>query len=174
MNCAEIHPLLHAYVDGELDLVRNLDVEQHLKTCTGCAAKAKSLRSLRAALQKNDLAYRAPASLRQHVRQIAGGSREKSGANENNLLRLWQWIAAGATDMMLKFDLNGKPLAAWGKSGAAAGAFHDIHGFGVDSNGVFYASEAAGGRTQRFTPKPGVDQAMLVGPPQPLAPLKKQ
>jgi anti-sigma factor RsiW len=97
MNCAEIHPLLHAYVDGELDLVRNLDVEQHLKTCTGCAAKAKSLRSLRAALQKNDLAYRAPASLRQHVRQIAGGSREKSGANENNLLRLWQWIAAGAT-----------------------------------------------------------------------------
>jgi anti-sigma factor RsiW len=97
MNCTEIQPLLHAYVDGELDLVRSLDVERHLKTCPGCVAKVKILQSLRAALQKNDLAYRAPASLRQHVRQMAGESREKSGANENNLLRLWQWIAAGAT-----------------------------------------------------------------------------
>ena len=79
------------------------------------------------------------------------------------------WIAAGATDMMLKFDLNGKQLAAWGKPGPAAGDFHDIHGFGVDSSGVFYASEAAGGRTQKFTPKPGVDRAMLVGSQQTLA-----
>ena len=82
------------------------------------------------------------------------------------------WIAAGATDMMLKFDLSGKLLEAWGKPGPAPGAFHDIHGFGVDSTGAFYASEAAGGRTQKFTPKPGVERAKLVGLQQPLAPLK--
>jgi NHL repeat-containing protein len=81
------------------------------------------------------------------------------------------WIAAGATDMMLKYDLNGKQLEAWGKPGSAAGSFHDIHGFAVDSNGTFYASEAAGGRTQKFTPRSGVDAAKLVGIQQPLAPL---
>ena len=79
------------------------------------------------------------------------------------------WIAAGATDMMLKYDLTGKQLEAWGKPGPAAGSFHDIHGFGVDSRGTFYASEAAGGRTQKFTPKPRVDPAKLVGFQQPLA-----
>jgi hypothetical protein len=80
------------------------------------------------------------------------------------------WIAAGATDMMLKYDLNGKQLEAWGKGGTAPGAFHDIHGFGVDSSGNFYAAEAAGGRTQKFTPRPGVDPSKLVGLQQPLAP----
>jgi hypothetical protein len=78
------------------------------------------------------------------------------------------WIATGATDMMLKYDLRGKLLEAWGKAGNAQGAFHDIHGFSVDPTGTFYAAEAAGGRTQRFSPKPGADPAKLVGLPQPL------
>jgi DNA-binding beta-propeller fold protein YncE len=79
------------------------------------------------------------------------------------------WIATGATDMMLKYDLNGKLLEAWGKPGPGPGAFQDIHGFGIDSNGTFYAAEAAGGRTQKFTPKRGVDPAKLVGVQPPLA-----
>jgi DNA-binding beta-propeller fold protein YncE len=79
------------------------------------------------------------------------------------------WIAAGATNMLLKYDLNGKLLQAWGTAGTAPGAFQDIHGFGVDSKGTFYAAEAAGGRTQKLTPKPGADPAMLVGLQPPLA-----
>jgi DNA-binding beta-propeller fold protein YncE len=79
------------------------------------------------------------------------------------------WIAAGATDMMLKYDLRGKLLEAWGKPGHAPGAFHDIHGFGVDGAGAFYAAEAAGGRTQKFTPKPNAKPGTLVGTPPPLS-----
>jgi hypothetical protein len=79
------------------------------------------------------------------------------------------WIAAGATDMMLKYDVNGKLLEAWGKPGPDAGAFQDIHGFGIDANGTFYAAEAAGGRTQKFTPKRGVNPAKRVGVQPPLA-----
>ena len=80
------------------------------------------------------------------------------------------WVAAGASNMMLKYDLSGKLLEAWGTPGTAPGAFQDIHGFGVDSNGVFYAAEAAGGRTQKFTPRPGVNRGQLVGVQPPLAP----
>jgi 6-bladed beta-propeller protein len=47
------------------------------------------------------------------------------------------WIAAGATDMMLKYDLNGKLLEGWGKGGTALGAFQAIHAFGVDSGRRF-------------------------------------
>jgi hypothetical protein len=81
------------------------------------------------------------------------------------------WVATGATDMMLKYDLTGKLVEAWGTPGSAPGQFHDIHGFGVDSAGNFYAAEAAGGRTQKFTPKSGADPSKLVGPPPPLSPL---
>src|SRR6266699_1071549 len=54
MNCNETYPLLHAYADGELDLVRSLDVERHLKTCPACAAARDSIQSLRSALRKSD------------------------------------------------------------------------------------------------------------------------
>ncbi len=82
------------------------------------------------------------------------------------------WVATGATNMMLRYDLNGKLLEAWGKPGTGPGEFKDIHGFGVDAAGTFYAAEAAGSPTQKFTPKRGADPSKLVGPQQPLAPLK--
>ncbi len=83
------------------------------------------------------------------------------------------WIATGATDMMLKYDLNGKLLEVWGKPGISRGSLHDVHGFSVDPTGTLYASEASSARTQKFTPKPGVDPAKLVGVPQPLAPMAR-
>ncbi len=97
MNCAEIRLLLHACADGELDLVRSLDVERHLKTCAACAAEKGSLQSLRSALQSKDLAYRAPDSLRKKVRQLARASGKEIQSRENNLLWLWKWLACGAT-----------------------------------------------------------------------------
>ena len=97
MNCAEIRKLLHAYADGELDLVRSLEVEQHLKSCASCAAGKNSLQSLRSALQNNDLAYPAPNSLRNKVRKMARDSRDAANRRENNWQWLWKWLAVGAT-----------------------------------------------------------------------------
>ena len=33
MSCAEIQTLIHGYSDGELDLTKCLEIEQHLETC---------------------------------------------------------------------------------------------------------------------------------------------
>ena len=100
MNCAEIRPLFHAYIDNELDVVRSLEVEQHLKTCAGCGQARNSVLALRSALQLNDLAYRAPAALRQRVRQIARGpGREKSSGA--GVSAWWRWLALGATGFAL-------------------------------------------------------------------------
>ena len=106
MSCAELRPLLHAYADGELDLIRSLDVEQHLKSCGKCAAEKNSILSLRGALRQSDLAYRAPDSLRQEIRKmvrvgeparevLADGHRPRPTGNIN--LWIWKLIAAGAT-----------------------------------------------------------------------------
>ena len=50
MNCAEIRQLLHACLDGELDLPHALDVEHHLKTCPACATDRANFVPLRATL----------------------------------------------------------------------------------------------------------------------------
>lgn len=103
MNCAEIKPLLHAHADGELDLVRNLEVEQHLKSCATCTAENKSIQSLRDALRQNDLAYRAPDALRKEIRKIVRGeepAREVLADGHRprpTVVWIWKLIAAGAT-----------------------------------------------------------------------------
>jgi anti-sigma factor RsiW len=95
MNCSEASLLLHAYTDGELDLVRSLDVEKHLQTCAACATQNRGLLSLRAALRTPDFAYRAPQSLRKKVRQISRTPDEKPRLTR--MPWLWQWLATGAT-----------------------------------------------------------------------------
>ena len=99
MNCSEIRPLFHAYVDNELDLVRSLDMEQHLKDCPACAAARRSVLALRAALQQNDLAYRAPDSLRRSVRQIAKPASDASPSA--GVTVLWRWLATVSTAFAL-------------------------------------------------------------------------
>ena len=46
MNCQEITELLHGYLDQELDLVRSLEAEQHLKECPACLARAQGTTGL--------------------------------------------------------------------------------------------------------------------------------
>lgn len=97
MNCAELNLLLHAYADGELDVMRSLEVEQHMKGCADCAAKLNSLKSLSDAFKESDLAYRAPVSLRRTVRQMARASRDEAPSPAFNLQWLWKWLAVTAT-----------------------------------------------------------------------------
>jgi len=68
VNCAQTRNLLHAFLDGELDLVRHLEIEHHLAECTGCAEEHEGLRSLSAALKADALYFRAPPELSKHLR----------------------------------------------------------------------------------------------------------
>jgi anti-sigma factor RsiW len=68
VNCAETRELLHAYLDGELDLVPHLALEQHLQGCPDCAAELQELQTLQTTLRDASLSYRAPARLAERVR----------------------------------------------------------------------------------------------------------
>jgi anti-sigma factor RsiW len=62
--CEDNALLLHAYSDGELDLVRSLEIEEHLKTCTSCAQELREQKILRDRIRSANLYRRAPEALR--------------------------------------------------------------------------------------------------------------
>ena len=68
MNHQEIRELLHAYADGELDLINAREVEQHLSTCDECRRVEEQIRAVREAITSDAAAYRTPARLRKNIR----------------------------------------------------------------------------------------------------------
>ncbi len=74
MDCNTARRLLEADLDGELDLVRHLELESHLRTCADCTQIAEGLRARRAALRTSLPRFTAPAPLADKIR--AGLRRE--------------------------------------------------------------------------------------------------
>jgi anti-sigma factor RsiW len=60
--------LIHPYVDGELDLTRSLEVEQHLQECQVCASAYRNQTALRSAFKDSSLYHSAPAGLEKRIR----------------------------------------------------------------------------------------------------------
>ena len=87
-----IRELLHAYVDGELDLANARQTERHLKDCDDCRETEKVIRELSSALTSETTAYRAPAHLRRNVRSAL--RREAKASRQT--LSPWLMFATGA------------------------------------------------------------------------------
>jgi anti-sigma factor RsiW len=69
VNCHEIRALMDGYGDGELDLVRTTEMEQHFETCPACWRDWQNHQALRAALGARTLYHRAPESLQRRIRK---------------------------------------------------------------------------------------------------------
>src|SRR6516225_4307226 len=67
VNCEQTRNLIHGYVDGELDLVRSLEIEQHLHECAACSEAHEGLQSLRASLRAGALYLTSPPSLKRRI-----------------------------------------------------------------------------------------------------------
>jgi anti-sigma factor RsiW len=63
MSCDDAQMLLNAYVDGELDLVRGVEIEKHMEGCQACARVVENLRALGTAMRSGGLYYQPPAGL---------------------------------------------------------------------------------------------------------------
>jgi len=93
LNCHEAHPLLHGYVDGELDLTAALALEQHLEDCTACAQAQAELLAVRTALQGGALYFQPPPDLRNRVQSAV-----RQAARPPRVVRpfRWRWLAVAA------------------------------------------------------------------------------
>ena len=70
MTCEEAQILLHALIDDELDASNARQLEAHIATCPRCTAELASYRRMREMMNKTELRFTAPASLRQRLDEV--------------------------------------------------------------------------------------------------------
>jgi anti-sigma factor RsiW len=108
LNCELTQRYVPGYLDGELDLVRTIEMEGHLKTCPVCAQEMENLKALRAALQRSSLDYAAPAALRE---RIQSSLRASSGTEVRETRFKWpslnMWQLAGAFALLVLISVSG-------------------------------------------------------------------
>jgi hypothetical protein len=69
------------------------------------------------------------------------------------------------TQKMLKYDLDGRLVYAWGTAADLPGSLWGVHGISTDQEGNLYTAEVNAGRFQKFRPRAGANPAYLVGKP---------
>jgi anti-sigma factor RsiW len=94
LNCHETQKLLHAFVDGELDLTTTLAIEQHLQECLTCARSQAELQEVRAAIAAGSLYFQPPATLRNRVQATV---REASSSSRPPWTLPWRGLALAAS-----------------------------------------------------------------------------
>jgi sugar lactone lactonase YvrE len=75
------------------------------------------------------------------------------------------WAFDDTTSKVVKYDLTGHLLYAWGALGDYPGGLFNMHGASVDQEGNLYVAEVANGRVQKFRPRRGANPDFLVGKP---------
>jgi peptidylamidoglycolate lyase len=75
------------------------------------------------------------------------------------------WGFDRASSKMVKWDLSGHFMYAWGAWGNFPGGFWGVHGISVDSDGNVYVSEVDNGGAQKFRPRAGANPAFLMTKP---------
>ena len=106
MTCEQVQELIHAYIDGELDLVNNLEIEGHLGACEVCQSEYRRHLNLVALVQGGAQHFAAPDILRKRIHRQA-----------RTTPRSRRWLAiAAAVILALSGGLLWKILAARSQS----------------------------------------------------------
>ncbi len=100
MNHDEIRDLIHAYADGELDLIRAREIEQHLSGCEECDRAIDQIRKLHVAITGNNPAFQASARVR---RNIHAALRRES--KEEMKFSFWPALATAAACLVIALGI---------------------------------------------------------------------
>jgi anti-sigma factor RsiW len=97
VTCEDARSFLDAYLDGELDLVRSLEIGDHLRECAACARQSEEFNALRTAIRDGATYYSAGDDLRSRIRAAAGASEPRSRERDLRVPRYgWGLIGAAA------------------------------------------------------------------------------
>jgi len=91
--CQTTQELIHPYVDGELDLARSLEFEQHMKECQVCADACRNQTALRSAFKDGSLYHPAPEKLEKRIRSSLRHEAKSEVARRSFG---WRWLPGGA------------------------------------------------------------------------------
>ena len=131
MTCEKVQELIHAYIDGELDLVNNLEIEGHLSECEACQSEYRGHLNLVARVQDGAQYFAAPDILRKQIKkQIKLGAPERTvGAAVRGRgwfdQRIQEWTAS---DLANTISNHGRPRRAASKIAIAASVILALSG----------------------------------------------
>jgi anti-sigma factor RsiW len=110
MNCDESREAIGQYVDGELDVNRRNELEEHLAGCEACSEVLRETKQLQEDVRLNAPYYRAPSGLEDSVRE--GLRREAAGRGRVvSISPRWRWAAIAASVLlMLSLGWNVKEM----------------------------------------------------------------
>jgi len=69
MDCTHAQGLLDIFIDRELDPVRSLEIEEHLRGCARCAQSQSERETMRRNLKNGSLYFKAPSDLQNQIRR---------------------------------------------------------------------------------------------------------
>lgn len=104
MSCDETPDLIHGYLDGELDIVKSMEVEKHLRDCNPCTLSHQALRSVRSAASQSGVRFDPPVDLEKRLRSAL---RRENEPERKSFVARWRWLVA-ATSLVVVIGL------AWG------------------------------------------------------------
>jgi len=99
MTCTETQIFIDAFIDGELDLARTLELERHLEICPVCSALRESHKAAHDVLGQPALRYAAPAGLRKRVHAALSAAESKEASRTQETRPAWfrsSWFPAAA------------------------------------------------------------------------------
>jgi len=103
LSCQQTSELIHAYVDGEVDVLKSLEIEKHLSDCRTCAQMFKGLRNLRSVVSDQALRFYPSVAFEKRLQR---SFRNESEAESKSLIFRWRWLVAAAS-------LIGAVLLVW-------------------------------------------------------------
>jgi anti-sigma factor RsiW len=98
VRCTEAQTLIEGYVDGELDLVRNLEIERHLGDCATCTSLHRDALELHSRIRQEVPYFRASPDLQQRVKAV---TRVKQMETKRAWVPVWTWSGAIAAVVLL-------------------------------------------------------------------------
>jgi anti-sigma factor RsiW len=97
MSCEETRLLLEACVDGELDAIRTLRVEEHTEGCPECRSRYDGHKTLHQAIQSQAHYFEAPAHLHARVQNaLREAARDQKMASATPAWPGWRYAAIAA------------------------------------------------------------------------------
>ena len=91
MRCEETRDFIHGYLDGELDLVKSMEVEKHLQECDDCARAYQAIRNLRPVIGSSALRFEPPDAFEGRLRTVL---RHENQPPRKSFEIHWRWLVA--------------------------------------------------------------------------------
>jgi anti-sigma factor RsiW len=112
MDCRDVQALIHAYADGEIDLVQSAEITLHLRSCSGCQTTFKNISTLRSALQESSLFTAAPSSLKLNIRHTLGLTRSIQFSRGAPFWRDWAIASSVALVLLFGWTMTRNDMAS--------------------------------------------------------------